>query len=92
MGTARIRWCREQSYYDQDKWRGTWLYDGGIFANQASRHIDLLLWMFGDVVPVFAKSSTQLVNIDTEDTGIAVLRFKNGALGVVEATTYSGSA
>jgi predicted dehydrogenase len=87
MGTVRVRWCREQKYYDQDSWRGTWRYDGGVFTNQASHHIDLLEWMMGDVETVFAKAATRLVNIETEDTGAAVLRFANGALGIVEATT-----
>jgi predicted dehydrogenase len=87
MGTVRVRWCRDQKYYDQDEWRGTWAMDGGVFANQASHHIDLLEWLMGDVESVFAKSATQLVNIEVEDTGVAVLKFKNGALGIIEATT-----
>ncbi len=87
MGTVRVRWCRTQEYYDQDAWRGTWAMDGGVFANQASHHVDLLEWMLGDVDSVFAKSSTRLVDIEAEDTGIAVLKFKNGALGIIEATT-----
>jgi len=87
MGTVRVRWCRTQEYYDQDPWRGTWAMDGGVFTNQASHHIDLLEWMLGEPESVFAKSSTALVNIETEDTGVAVLRFRSGALGVVEATT-----
>ncbi len=87
MGTVRVRWCRDQSYYDQDSWRGTWAQDGGVFTNQASHHIDLLEWMMGDVESVFAKSATQLVDIEAEDTGVAVLKFKSGALGIVEATT-----
>lgn len=86
LGTVRVRWCRTQEYYDQDKWRGTWAYDGGVFSNQASHHIDLLEWMMGEVESVFAKSITALVDIETEDTGIVVLKFKNGALGIVEAT------
>ncbi|MFH0976364.1 MAG: Gfo/Idh/MocA family oxidoreductase [Spirochaetota bacterium] len=87
FGTVRVRWCRRQDYYDQDSWRGTWAYDGGVFANQASHHIDLLEWMMGEVDSVFAKSTTALVNIETEDTGVVILRFRNGALGVIEATT-----
>lgn len=87
MGTVRVRWCRDQAYYDHDSWRGTWAYDGGVFANQASHHIDLLEWMMGSVESVFAKSATALVDIETEDTGIVVLKFRNGALGVIEATT-----
>lgn len=89
LGTVRVRWCRTQSYYDQAKWRGTWAYDGGVFANQASHHVDLLQWMLGDVESVFAKTRTALVNIETEDTGVVVLKFKSGALGIIEATTAS---
>ena len=87
LGTVRVRWCRTQEYYDSDEWRGTWRYDGGVFTNQASHHIDLLEWMMGDVESVFAKSITALVNIEVEDTGVAVLKFTNGALGIIEATT-----
>ncbi len=87
LGTVRVRWARDQSYYDQDAWRGTWAYDGGVLANQASHHIDLLEWMMGDVDSVVAKSSTALVDIETEDTGLVLLSFANGALGIVEATT-----
>jgi len=87
LGTVRVRWCRTQEYYDQDDWRGTWSMDGGVFANQASHHIDLLLWMMGEAQSVFAKAITILVNIETENTGIAIIKFNSGALGVVEATT-----
>ena len=87
MGTVRVRWCREQDYYDQDAWRGTWAYDGGVFSNQASHHIDMLEWFMGEPVSVFAKSRTALVDIEAEDTGVAIVTFRNGALGVIEATT-----
>lgn len=87
LGTVRVRWCRDQKYYDQDKWRGTWKNDGGVFANQAIHHVDLLNWAMGDVESVFAKAATRLVNVEVEDTGVVVLKFKNGALGVIEATT-----
>ena len=87
LGTVRVRWCRTQEYYDQDPWRGTWADDGGVFSNQASHHVDLLEWMLGEPISVFAKSRTALVNIETEDTGVAMLTFQNGALGLVEATT-----
>jgi predicted dehydrogenase len=87
LGSVRVRWCRTQEYYDQDPWRGTWSEDGGVFSNQASHHVDLLEWMLGDPISVFAKSRTALVDIETEDTGVAVLKFASGALGVVEATT-----
>lgn len=87
MGTVRVRWCRPQSYYDQDSWRGTWALDGGVLTNQASHHVDLLEWMMGDVECVYAKTSTALVDIEAEDTAVVILKFANGALGVIEATT-----
>jgi UDP-N-acetyl-2-amino-2-deoxyglucuronate dehydrogenase len=87
LGTVRVRWCRTQEYYNQDSWRGTWALDGGVLANQASHHIDLLEWMMGEVDSVFAMSTTALVNIEAEDTAVVNLRFANGALGVIEATT-----
>ncbi len=87
LGTVRVRWCRTQEYYDLDDWRGTWALDGGVLTNQASHHIDLLEWMMGDVETVYAKSKTALVDIEAEDTAVVVLKFSNGALGVIEATT-----
>jgi len=87
LGTVRVRWCRRQEYYDQDAWRGTWALDGGVLANQASHHVDLLEWMMGPVDSVFAKSATALVDIEAEDTAVVVLKFRNGALGIIEATT-----
>ncbi len=87
LGTVRVRWCRDQNYYDQDPWRGTWALDGGVFSNQASHHIDLLCWFLGEPISVFAKAKTELVDIEAEDTGVAVITFKNGAIGIIEATT-----
>lgn len=87
LGTVRVRWCRDQAYYDQDAWRGTWAYDGGVLTNQASHHIDMLEWFFGDVVSVHARATTALVKVETEDTAVATLKFRNGALGIIEATT-----
>lgn len=87
MGNVRLRWSRSQSYYNQSNWRGTWALDGGVFANQTYHFVDLLQWLMGDVERVFAKGVTRLANIEAEDTGVAVLQFKNGALGTIEATT-----
>lgn len=87
LGTVRIRWKRDQAYYDQSRWRGTWAFDGGVLTNQSSHHIDALLWLMGDADTVQAKIATQLVDIEAEDTGVAILGFANGALGVIEATT-----
>jgi UDP-N-acetyl-2-amino-2-deoxyglucuronate dehydrogenase len=87
LGTVRVRWCRDQAYYDHDEWRGTWQLDGGVLTNQASHHIDLLEWMMGDVDSVHARSVTALADIETEDTAVATIKFRNGALGIIEATT-----
>jgi len=87
LGTVRVRWARHQAYYDQDSWRGTWAMDGGVLTNQASHHVDMLEWMMGDVESVFAKMTTALADVETEDTAVVTLKFKNGALGIIEATT-----
>jgi predicted dehydrogenase len=87
MGSVRVRWCRDQAYYDQADWRGTWAMDGGVFANQASHHVDMLTWMLGEPERVFAYARTALVDIEAEDTGVAIVTFANGAIGVIEVTT-----
>jgi len=87
LGTVRLRWMRDQAYYDSAAWRGTWEHDGGVFMNQAVHHIDMLTWFMGNVESVRSMAATRLVSIETEDTGVAVLRFNSGALGVLEATT-----
>ncbi|MDB4914043.1 MAG: lipopolysaccharide biosynthesis protein [Gemmatimonadetes bacterium] len=87
LGTVRVRWCRPQSYYDQDPWRGTWAMDGGVLTNQASHHVDLLEWMMGDVDSVFAMTTTALARMEAEDTAVVTLKFRSGALGIIEATT-----
>jgi UDP-N-acetyl-2-amino-2-deoxyglucuronate dehydrogenase len=86
MGTVRVRWCRYQGYYDQDAWRGTWRWDGGVLANQASHHIDLLQWFLGEPERVYATARTALVDVEVEDTAAAVIDFASGAIGIVEAT------
>jgi UDP-N-acetyl-2-amino-2-deoxyglucuronate dehydrogenase len=87
LGTVRVRWCRDQSYYDQASWRGTWAMDGGVLTNQASHHVDLLQYMLGPVESVHAKGLTALADIEAEDTAVVILKFTSGALGVIEATT-----
>ena len=87
LGTVRVRWSRDQSYYDQAPWRGTWKNDGGVLANQAAHHLDLLTWFFGEVESVYAITHRALVNIEAEDTAVVSIKFKNGALGAIEATT-----
>ncbi len=87
LGTVRVRWCRDQSYYDHDSWRGTWAQDGGVLSNQASHHVDMLSWFMGDVESVHARGITALAKIEAEDTAVATIKFRNGALGIVEATS-----
>jgi predicted dehydrogenase/shikimate 5-dehydrogenase len=87
IGTVRVRWCRDQSYYDFDDWHGTWLMDGGVTSQQAIHHLDALLWCMGDVEHVDASCATRLVRMECEDLCVAALRFTSGALGIIEATT-----
>lgn len=87
LGTVRLRWMRDQAYYDSAAWRGTWQHDGGVFMNQAAHHVDMLTWFMGSVESVRSLAATRLVKIECEDTGVAVMRFNSGALGVLEATT-----
>lgn len=87
LGTVRLRWCRPQRYYDQDAWRGTWAFDGGALTNQTVHHLDLLLWLAGEVEEVSSVQATCLVDVPVEDTAVAWLRFRGGHLGVIEATT-----
>ena len=87
LGSVCLRWSRNQKYYNQDKWRGTWKFDGGVLANQAIHFIDILIWFLGDIKSVFAKAARFSVNIEAEDTIAVILKFKSGALGIIEATT-----
>ncbi|MCE9637813.1 MAG: Gfo/Idh/MocA family oxidoreductase [Planctomycetes bacterium] len=87
MATARVRWRREQDYYEQDDWHGTWALDGGVMSQQASHHLDLLQWFLGgEVESVRCDAATRLLDIEVEDTAAATLLCKGGALGVFEAT------
>jgi UDP-N-acetyl-2-amino-2-deoxyglucuronate dehydrogenase len=85
--SAVVRWFRPQDYYDQASWRGTWAMDGGCLMNQSIHNIDLLQWMMGPVESVFGYTANNFRKIEAEDVGVAVLKFKNGALGVIEAST-----
>lgn len=86
LANTTVHWTRPQSYYDQAPWRGTWEFDGGAFMNQASHYVDLMQWLVGPVESVIAKTATMARKIEAEDTGAAVLKFRNGALGVIEVT------
>lgn len=89
LGSAYVKWFRSQDYYDRGGWRGTWALDGGgALMNQSIHAIDLLQWFMGDVESVQAFTATLgHTKIEVEDTGAACLRFKNGALGVIEGST-----
>lgn len=89
LGDAIVKWYRTQEYYDSGAWRGTWKLDGGgALMNQAIHSVDLLAWLMGPVVEVSAM--TTLVaheRIEVEDIALATLRFQNGAMGTIQATT-----
>lgn len=88
-GTVQIRWSRDEVYYSQAPWRGTWKMDGGALMNQSIHGIDLLQWILGgDVEEVYGiVSKMKHPYIEAEDFGAAILKFKSGAVGIIEATT-----
>ena len=88
LGNATVRWYRPQEYYE-DGWHGTWAMDGGALMNQSIHHIDALQWLMGRPESVFAYTATLAHRMEAEDTGIAVIRFRGGALGVVEGSTIT---
>ena len=91
LGDAYVKWFRTQEYYDSGAWRGTWELDGGgALMNQAIHCVDLLTWLMGPVAELSARTATLAhERIAVEDVATASLRFANGALGVIEATTAS---
>ena len=86
-GTARTLWNRNDEYYKQASWRGTKALDGGTLMNQCIHNIDLLLWMMGgEIERLYSETDTFIRNIETEDFGAILMRFKNGAVGIVEGS------
>jgi predicted dehydrogenase len=83
--TVRLRWCRFQNYYE-DGWHGTWEHDGGVINQQAIHHLDALNWLF-PIDSVNAIATNRLNNLEAEDTLVALVKFKDGAVGTIEATT-----
>ena len=83
---VNVFWTRPQDYYDSAKWRGTWEFDGGAFMNQASHYIDLLDWLVGPVESVMAYTATLARNIEVEDSGVAAIRWRSGAMGTLNVT------
>ena len=88
-GSVHVRWNRSENYYAQASWRGKWASDGGALMNQCIHGIDLLRWMMGDEVEeVYGQTRQQLHNyLEAEDIGMAVVKFKNGAIATIEGTT-----
>jgi UDP-N-acetyl-2-amino-2-deoxyglucuronate dehydrogenase len=89
MANVTVRWQRPAEYYEAEKWRGTWQYDGGAIMNQASHYVDLIQWLVGPVESVMAKTATQARKIEAEDSGAAVMRFESGAIGVIEVNVLT---
>lgn len=86
--SGRVKWYRPPEYYGGSRWRGTLALDGGgALINQGVHTVDLLLWLMGDVQRVYAKTKTALHQIESEDTVVAALEFRNGAIGTLEAAT-----
>lgn len=87
--TAHIRWNRNEDYYKQSSWRGTWAQDGGVLMNQGIHNIDLLIWMMNsEIKEVFAYTDNlNHSSIEAEDLGLAIIKFKNGSYGIIEGTT-----
>jgi UDP-N-acetyl-2-amino-2-deoxyglucuronate dehydrogenase len=86
MVNLNVFWTRPQAYYDSSAWRGTWEFDGGAFMNQASHYVDLLDWIVGPVESVMAYTATLARNIEVEDTGVAAIKWRNGAVGSINVT------
>jgi UDP-N-acetyl-2-amino-2-deoxyglucuronate dehydrogenase len=86
MVNVNVFWTRPQAYYDSAAWRGTWEFDGGAFMNQASHYVDLLDWIVGPVESVMAYTGTLARDIEVEDTGVAALKWRNGAMGSINVT------
>ena len=88
-GAAHVRWNRGKSYYDQAPWRGTWAMDGGCLMNQCIHNIDLLRWMMGNEIDEVMAYTDRIQHpyLEAEDLGVALIKFSNGAYGIIEGTT-----
>ncbi|MCF7796285.1 MAG: Gfo/Idh/MocA family oxidoreductase [Lentisphaeria bacterium] len=86
MVQSNVFWARPQEYYDQAKWRGTWEFDGGAYMNQASHYVDALTWLVGNPEYVMAVTGTLARKIEAEDTGTAIIKFRNGVIGSMSVT------
>lgn len=88
LANVTVRWYRPQEYYE-DGWHGTWAMDGGAMMNQCIHHIDAMRWLLGEVDSIFAYTGTLAHTMEAEDVGIAVVRFRSGAMGVIEGSTVT---
>ncbi len=86
LAQSNVFWQRPQSYYDAEKWRGTWEFDGGAFMNQASHYVDAMYWLLGNVDSVMAYTATMSRRIEAEDTGCAILHFRDGLIATINVT------
>jgi len=88
IGDVSVKWFRTQEYYDSGQWRGTWEFDGGgALMNQSIHYIDVLQDIMGPVESVSARCETLVKKIEVEDTAVAIIKFKSGALGTITGTT-----
>ncbi|WP_223292652.1 Gfo/Idh/MocA family protein [Breznakiella homolactica] len=86
-GMIQVRWNRNDAYYAEAPWRGTWEMDGGTLMNQCTHGIDLLQWMMGeDAVRVQAQTRRFIRPIEAEDFGAAIVEFRNGSVGIIEGS------
>ena len=86
-GMARILWTRDDNYYLQAPWRGTWALDGGTLMNQCIHNIDLINWMMDDEIDtVYAQTSNYIRNIEAEDYGVILIRYKSGKIATIEGS------
>jgi len=88
MADAYVKWWRTQEYYDSAGWRGTWALDGGgALMNQSVHFVDQLLYLAGPVKEITAYCGTLAHRIEVEDVATAIIKYKNGALGVIQGST-----
>ena len=86
-GIARILWTRDDNYYLQAPWRGTWELDGGTLMNQCIHNIDLINWMMDDEIDtVYSQTSNYIRNIEAEDYGVIIIRYKSGKIATIEGS------
>jgi len=86
FGLSETLWQRPQEYYDV-WWRGTWAQEcGGVTMGHGIHSIDMLLWLMGEPESVIADAATVKLDIKVEDTSLATVRFRNGAVGQIVVT------